>query len=156
MRKRPLVRTLAVAGAATFLAAAADAPRAETILPGYWETTNQVTSPIHTTKTERRCVTPKDVATFMTCHINHHYHCICPVQSYSGGRIQFRGDCTDAKGRRVHIEGNGEYTPTTLSMTATGSFKLLGAPITFAASTQSHRIADDCPAGALGSDSQNR
>jgi hypothetical protein len=133
------------------LAAGAPGASAETIRPGYWESTNQVTSPIESTKSERRCITPKDVAKFMTCHINHHYTCNCPEQSYSGGQIRFSGDCVDAKGRHVHIEGEGSYTPTTLQMTARGNFKLMGLPIDFSASTNSHRIADVCPAAASDS-----
>jgi hypothetical protein len=127
---------------------------AESIRPGYWESTNQVTAPIESTKTELRCITPKDVAKFMTCHINHHYTCNCPEQSYSGGRIHFRGDCVDAKDHHVHIEGDGTYTPTTLQMTASGKLTLMGLPMTFSASTQSHRIDDVCPAGAAVSESQ--
>jgi hypothetical protein len=132
------------------LAAAARAA-AETIRPGYWESTTEVTAPIQESKTERRCVTPKAVARFMTCYINHHYKCDCPEQSYTGGQIKFHGDCVDAKNRHVQIEGEGSYTPTTLKMTARGHFKLLGLPVSFNASTESHRIGDVCPAGAPGS-----
>jgi hypothetical protein len=124
----------------------------ETIRPGYWESTNRVTSPINSTKTERRCITPKAVAKFTGCYINHHYTCECPEQSYADGRISFRGDCVDAKGRHVLIEGDGAYTPTTLQMTAHGRFNMMGLSVPFSASTESHRIADDCPAGAPGSD----
>jgi hypothetical protein len=147
MRQCP--NLIAASGLIAFiLASGASAVSAETIRPGYWESTNQVTSPIESTKSELRCVTPKDVAKFMTCHINHHYTCNCPEQSYGGGQIRFRGDCVDAKGRHVHIEGEGSYTPTTLQMTARGNFKLMGLPIDFSASTNSHRIADVCPVGA--------
>lgn len=141
----------AAVGLCAALVLSGTAAAAETIRPGYWESLNQVTSPIESTKTERRCVTAKDVAVFMTCHINHHYTCTCPEQSYSGGKILFRGDCVDAKMRHVHIEGEGAYTPTTLQMTARGRFNLVGLPLTFSASTQSHRIADECPAGSPGS-----
>ena len=142
-----------LAGAALVLGfCAINAASAETIRPGYWESTTQVTSPIQSTKTERRCVTPKAVAHFATCYINHHYTCECPQQSNVAGQISFRGDCVDAKNNHVQIEGEGSYTPTTLKMTAHGKFKLMGLPVDFAASTESHRIGDICPPGAKGSE----
>lgn len=150
MSPRPEVGALALG--LVLMAGGQAAWAAETIRPGYWESTSQVTSPIQSTKTERRCVTPKDVAVSMTCRINHHYTCVCPEQSYAGGQIRFRGDCVDAKNRHVHIEGEGSYTPTTLQMTARGRFKWMGLPVSFSASTNSHRIADVCPAGSPGSE----
>ena len=148
MAARAELSTLAVWAGVVFATGCAAAP--ETIRPGYWESVNQVTSPIQTTKTERRCVTAKDVAVFMTCHINHHYTCVCPEQTYSDGRIAFRGDCVDAKQQHVRIEGEGSYTPTTLQMSAKGQFRLIGVPVSFSASTRSRRIADVCPAGSPG------
>ena len=46
---KPLILILA-------MAAAGPAWGQTAILPGYWETTNQVTSPFPTKKTERRCI----------------------------------------------------------------------------------------------------
>ena len=129
------------------LGVAGGAMAAETIQPGYWESTNRVTSPINSTKTERRCITPEAVAKFTACRINHHYTCTCPEQSYADGKIAFHGDCVDAKRRHVRIDGEGAYTATTLDLTARGRFSLAGLSIPFSASTQSHRIADVCPAG---------
>jgi hypothetical protein len=118
----------------------------ETITPGYWETTSQVLAPIRSTKVERRCITAKDVAKFMTCYINHHYSCACPEQSYTGGQIHYRGLCVDAKGAKVGLVGHGTYSPTTLHLTAEFTFKLAGLPISGQASTDAHRIGDVCPA----------
>jgi hypothetical protein len=120
------------------------------IRPGYWESTSRVTSPIESTKTDRRCITPRAVAKFMGCYLNHHYTCACPKQSYSDGQISFHGDCVDAKRRHVRIDGEGTYTPTTLQMTARGHFTLMGLSIPFSASTESHWISEDCPAAAAG------
>jgi len=128
--------------------AAGGAPAAETIRPGYWESTDRVLSPIHSTKVDRRCIAQKDVEKFMTCYINHHYSCVCPEQSYDNGQIRYRGTCTDNKGAQVGIVGRGAYTPTTLHLEADITFHLAGLPITGQASTDAHRIADDCPAGA--------
>jgi hypothetical protein len=123
----------------------------ETIQPGYWESTDKVLSPIHSEKVERRCIAPKDVAKFMTCYINHHYTCQCPEQSYSGGKIDYRGQCVDSKGAKVGIVGHGTYTPTTLHMTAEVTFRIAGLPISGEASTDAHRLGDVCPADPTAS-----
>jgi hypothetical protein len=117
-----------------------------TIKPGYWESASRVLSPIQSTKTDRRCVTPAEVKRFTSCYINHHYTCDCPDSSYDGGRIQFRGTCVDAKGQKVAIEGDGTYTPETLSMRAHVQFRLWGLPMTGEATTDAHRLGDLCPA----------
>ncbi len=124
----------------------------DTIRPGYWSTTNTVTTPVHQTKTENRCITPNAIAKFTGCYINHHYKCTCPEQSDANGKIIFHGDCVDAKGRHVLIDGDGTYTPTTLQMTARGRASMMGLTIPFSTSTDSHWLADACPAGAPGSD----
>ena len=136
--------------ALAFAAAAVigSARAAETIRPGYWESTDRVLSPIRSTKVDRRCIAQKDVERFMTCYINHHYSCVCPEQSYADGQIRYRGICTDHKGAKVGIVGQGTYTPTTLHLDADVTFHLAGIPITGRASTDAHRIGDDCPAEA--------
>ena len=121
---------------------------AETIRPGYWEAHDEVLSPIRTSKTERRCITPHDVDKFMACHINHIYQCVCPEQTARDGVVSFKGQCVDKKGRQVGISGNGTYTPTTLTMNARVTFRLLGIPLTGEARTDARRIGDVCPAGA--------
>ncbi len=139
-----LLLTLAAA------AAAVGARAQDSIRPGYWEAVEQVRSPIASDKTERRCVTPKDVAKFMGCYINHHYECACPEQSIGAGRIAFKGQCVDHKGQHVDIEGSGSFTATTLHMTARADFKLLGLPIGADASTDARRLGDTCPPGSVG------
>jgi len=133
---------------AAFAAAAAGAARpAETIRPGYWESTSRVHAVISESKVDRRCIAQKDVEKFMSCYINHHYSCVCPEQSYENGQIRYRGMCTDAKGAKVGIVGQGAYTPTTLHLDAEFTFRLAGIPIKGEASTDAHRIADECPGG---------
>jgi hypothetical protein len=139
---RSMAASLALAALSAGAAAATD-----TIRPGYWESTNKVMTPIESSKTVRRCITPEAVSKFMGCYINHHYSCICPTQSYADGHIMWHGDCVDAKNRHVLIDGEGSYTPTTLQMTAKGRFNMMGLSIPFSASTDSHRIGDVCPAG---------
>jgi hypothetical protein len=145
MKASPILPLLALAAVAS-----GAAKSAETIRPGYWESTDRVLSPISSTKVDRRCIAQKDVEKFMTCYINHHYTCVCPEQSYENGQIRYRGVCTDNKGAKVGIVGRGTYTPTTLHLEADVTFHLAGLPITGQASTDAHRIADDCPAEAAG------
>jgi hypothetical protein len=142
-------RTAALACAAAVLATGATA---ESIRPGLWSTTSTVSAPIHQTKSENRCITPKAIAKFLGCYINHHYRCDCPEQAYGGGRISFHGDCVDAKGRHVSIRGEGTYTATTLQLSAEGKFSLMGMAVPYATHTDSHWLGDVCPPGSPGSD----
>jgi hypothetical protein len=150
MNVSPLVSLLTLITVSTGAAALCGIVRAETIRPGYWESTDRVLSPIRSTKIDRRCIAQKDVDKFMSCYINHHYTCACPEQNYDNGQIRYRGVCTDAKGRKVDVVGHGSYTPTTLHLTAEFSFRLVGVPIVGQASTDAHRIADECPAKTAG------
>lgn len=132
--------------------AASAAQATESIRPGYWETTSTVSSIVHETKTENRCITPKAISKFTGCYINHHYTCTCPEQSNADGRLVFRGDCIDSKGHHVSIDGDGSYTPTTLQMTVHGKFQYMGLNVPFDAHTDAHRIGETCPAGSPGSE----
>ena len=143
VRERSTQRGVALAAA--LIAATTGARAADTIRPGYWESVNRVNSPIQSTTIDRRCIAAKDIAKFLSCHINHHYQCVCPEQTAAGGQISFRGQCVDNKGQKVAISGHGAYTQTSLQMTADVTFKVLGIPIAANASTDARRIADVCP-----------
>jgi hypothetical protein len=138
---------VAAVGLLTSAASAVDSIR-----PGYWSTTNTVSAPVHQSKTENRCITPEAIAKFTGCYINHHYKCACPAQSNAGGRIIFHGDCVDAKGRHVLIDGDGTYTPKTLQLSAQGDTTWMGLKLHFVTHTDSHWLADACPPGSPGSD----
>src|SRR5688500_13281973 len=118
---------------------------AETILPGYWETTNRLISPIPHKKVEMRCITPKDVAKFMEGPSNRHYTCTYPTRSFSGGKILLKGQCVSKKGRKVDVSGEGEYTPTTMKLTAKVATEFAGLNIAGRASTEARRVSDTCP-----------
>ena len=100
------------------LALAGPATAAETILPGYWESTNRLLSPVRTTDVERRCITPADVQKFMMGPSNRHYTCTYPTKSFAGGKIVLKGQCVSKKGRQVEVSGEGSYTPTSFKLTA--------------------------------------
>jgi hypothetical protein len=140
------MRPVAIAALAWSLAGAGMAQ--ETIRPGYWEAIESVLSPIQSRKIERRCIAAKDVQRFISCYINHHYVCDCPEQSHGDGHLRFSGTCVDHKGAQVRIAGRGTYTETTLHLTAEVRFKLGGLPIRGRASTDAHRLGDQCPGPA--------
>jgi hypothetical protein len=131
---------------ALLAAAGTRALAAETIRPGYWESVNIVGFPVNSTKTDRRCITAKDVERFVQGPRNHIYDCQYPEHSAAGGQISFNGRCVDKKGFSVKISGHGEYTETTLKMSALVKV----GPLAVEASTDAHRLGDACPAGAPG------
>lgn len=121
------------------------AGRATTILPGYWESTNSLLSPIRQTKTEKRCITPADVDKFLAGPSNRHYACTYPTKVFAGGKITLKGTCVSKKGRKVAVQGSGAYTPTSFTLTAEIATEFLGLDIAGKASTEAHRIAESCP-----------
>lgn len=143
----PVFSALALAAA---LASAPPSVSQSSIRPGLWESNERVTSPIATSKTERRCITRKDIARFMSCYLNHHYRCVCPDETIGDGHIRYSGRCVDAHGQVVTIEGQGAFTSTTLSLTVHPAFRWLGLPIHGQASVDAHWLGPVCPAGADG------
>ncbi|WP_296599264.1 DUF3617 family protein [Phenylobacterium sp.] len=131
--------------AAICVAAPASAVAATTILPGYWESTNRLLSPIKQSKTEKRCITPADVDKFLAGPSNRHYACTYPTKVFSGGKITLKGTCVSKKGRKVAVKGSGAYTPTSFNLTAEIATEFLGLDIAGKASTEARRIADVCP-----------
>jgi len=125
--------------------AAAPALAAETIQPGYWESTNQMLSPIHTTSVEKRCLTPADIDKFMLGPSNRHYACAYPTRSFKGGKIVLDGTCVSKKGQQVKVSGQGDYSRTTFVLTATIATDILGIPVSGKVRTEARRIADACP-----------
>ncbi|MEO8813570.1 MAG: DUF3617 family protein [Caulobacteraceae bacterium] len=127
------------------LAVSAGAVRAaETVRPGYWESTDRVLSPVRKTTVERRCVTKADIAKFMMGPSNHIYACAYPEQSVGGGVITFKGRCADKKGTAFDISGRGAYTATTLHLIARVSLAAIPM-LAGVASTDARRIGDVCP-----------
>jgi hypothetical protein len=126
-------------------AAAAPACAAETIAPGYWESTNEMLSPIHTKSVEKRCLTPADIEKFMMGPSNRHYTCTYPTRSFEGGRILLDGSCVSKKGQTVKVQGAGDYDRTSFTLTATVATEIIGIPVSGKMRTEARRIAEDCP-----------
>lgn len=140
----PLLAALAVAAPA-----AAQPSGASPIQPGYWESTEQLLSPIHTMKVERKCITPADVDKFLAGPSNHHYDCSYPLHVVENGMIRMSGACVERKGgRKVKVAGEGVYTPTSFTLTATIATHFLGIPVSGRATTDARRIGDACPEAA--------
>ena len=116
------------------------------ILPGYWETTNQVTSPFPTKKTERRCIRPEEVARFMNGPSNHIYTCTYPTRQIGGGKIRLAGNCKTRDGKPVPITGEGVFTADTLRLDARIETEFGGLTVPVRARTTARRLGDDCPA----------
>lgn len=137
--------TAAALALAALAGTATTASAATTILPGYWESTNRLISPIQQTKTEKRCITPADVDKFMAGPSNRHYACTYPTRVISGGQIRLKGTCVSKKGHKVAVQGQGSYTPTSFTLTAEIATEFLGLDIAGKASTEARRLGDVCP-----------
>ena len=128
------------------LAAAGAAAAQNAISPGYWETTNKSTSPLPTSKTERRCIKPQDVAKFMEGKINHIYTCTYPTKEIGDGKIRLVGTCATRDGPAIPISGQGTFTSDTLHIDAKASVQFGGLNVPVHASTDGKRLGDTCPA----------
>ena len=135
----------AVAALALFAAAPAFA-QPQTIAPGYWETTSQVLSPLHSTKIERRCIGAAQVAKFMEGRINHIYQCTYPTKVTRDGQIVLKGSCKTRDGAPIPVEGEGTYSRETFHLEARGSASLGPITLPLHAVTDARRLGDDCPA----------
>ena len=135
-------RTAFLVLAAT-VAAAGPAIAADTILPGYWESTDRVTAPVARTTTERRCILPADVAKFMEGPSNRHYTCTYPTRRISGGRIELKGQCVSKGGQQIAVEGQGDYTPTSFHLDAQIQTSFYAGEPGGLPSMGSHRVRHD-------------
>lgn len=139
--KLALIFSLAVVGFSAPAFAAQDP-----IETGYWEA--QTSWLGLSGSTERWCVKPKDVARFLSGPSNHIYHCTYPVSTAQAGAIHFDGSCVDKKGQEIKLRGDGQYTPHTVHMAATGSAKVFGLDIAGEASVDAHFVSPTCPPDA--------
>ncbi len=124
-------------------AAATAQPNA--ISPGYWETKNQVVSPFPSSKVERRCIRPQDVAKFMEGPSNHIYHCTYPTRVIGPGTIRLKGACATKDGKPIPISGEGTFTEDSFHMDAHVSAQLGPMSVPVHAVTDAHRLGPDCP-----------
>ena len=114
--------------------------------PGYWETTDQVISPLPQTKTERRCLKPEDVAKFMQGPSNHIYTCTYPTREIHDGKIHLEGSCASKHAAPMPVTGDGAYSRTDFRVDAELSAKLGALSLPVHLRTTAHRLGDECPA----------
>jgi hypothetical protein len=134
-----LIPALAVVGGAA-------AAQPNSIAPGYWETTNEVVSPMHSSKVERRCIRPQDVAKFMEGPSNHIYHCTYPTRVVGSGTIRLKGSCATRDGKPIPVSGEGTFTRDSFHMDAHVAAQFGPLTIPVHATTDAHRLGPDCPA----------
>ena len=146
MSPSPTVTARLFGALLTLAAAGPAAAQSESIAPGYWETTNSVVSPMRSTKTERRCIQPKDVAKFMEGPSNHIYHCTYPTRIVTAGTIQLKGSCATRDGKPIPVSGQGTFTRDTFHMEARVAAQLGPMTVPVHAVTDARRIGDECPA----------
>ena len=136
---RVLIPALALLSGAPALA------QEQTILPGYWDVTNKVSAIISQTKTEKRCITPAEVAKFVMGPSNRHYKCDYPTRVFRDGKISLKGQCATKNGSKAALQATGTYSPTTFTMIADISTVYAGVPLSARATTTAKRISDTCP-----------
>lgn len=134
-----------IAAPVLLLVAAGSAAAQKAINPGYWETVSKVTSPFPTSKTEKRCIKPADVAKFMEGKINHIYTCTYPTKEVGGGKIKLQGSCATRDGPPVPISGEGTFTGETMHIDARVSVSVGGLSVPVKASTDAKRLGETCP-----------
>jgi hypothetical protein len=115
------------------------------INPGTWEVKTLFLGLVGAT--DRWCVKPQDISKFLSGPSNHIYHCTYPENLAANGQLHFKGTCNDKHGYAGHLQGDGQYTPTTLRMNASGAFKFHDILLPGSASIDGRFISSDCPAG---------
>lgn len=141
MHPRTLLAAALIAGGLAAPAMAQDGA----IKPGYWEVKNKVSVGISQTKTEKRCITPPEVAKFMLGPSNRHYKCDYPTRLISNGKITLKGVCATKNGHQAAIAATGSYSPTSFRMVADVDTTYGALPISAKATTEARRIGDTCP-----------
>lgn len=119
---------------------------ASPILPGLWESTDTVTSPIQESKTSRKCITEAQIESYLTGPVNNHYACHYKDKKIGAGTFSMVGDCVDNNGLPAKVAVSGVYTETSFTMNGRIRIMIGGLPIPVSASTDAHRISAECPA----------
>ena len=143
---KTIVAAAALALGALTPLAFAHADPAYPIKPGYWEATTTFLGLV--SNTDRLCIQPKDISKFLSGPNNHIYHCTYPENVTANGQLRFKGTCNDKHGYAGHLEGDGQYTTTTVHMNASGAFKYQGIMLPGSAAVDGHFVSSDCPADA--------
>ena len=134
-----------ILAAAPILALAVPAMAATTILPGYWESRNHSELLITQDSTDRKCITPAQVESYLTGPANSHYTCTYDQRSVGDGAVHLAGQCVDKSGLRLGVAIAGTYTPESFHLKAQLRTTFASLPIAGMASIDAHRLSPDCP-----------
>ena len=116
-----------------------------TILPGYWESRNHSELLVSQDSTDRKCITPDQVESYLTGPTNRHYSCTYDRRSVGGGAVRLAGQCVDKNGLRLDVGISGTYTPESFHLKAKLHTVFASLPIDGAASIDARRLSADCP-----------
>lgn len=143
--RHPPFRVAALSLLALAAASGAAAAQPNAIAPGYWETTSGVASPVHTSKVERRCIRPADVAKFMNGPSNHIYTCTYPVRVVGDGAIHLQGSCATRTGKPIPVRGDGVFTRETFHFDGHFPAQLGPLQVPVHVVSDARRLSADCP-----------
>lgn len=132
--------------ALAMLALAMPAAAATTILPGYWESANHLQLLVTKDSTDRKCITPEQVESYLTGPNNSHYTCTYTNRTVGGGHVRLVGECVDKSGIHMNVVLAGTYTPESFQLKAKFEANLAGLPMQGSATTDAHRLSAECPA----------
>ncbi|RYG16720.1 MAG: DUF3617 family protein [Caulobacteraceae bacterium] len=144
MNKTVLTTLKALACAALLTAPAAsslaqsgpnDAP-----LPGYWEYKYKV---FVVSKTDMKCLTPKDVKRFFDGLCNKGSTCTYSTNDARDGKVKLVGQWIDHKNRHTQVKADGVYTPTSFALKANVT---LNSGISLAGTIEGRRLTATCSA----------
>ncbi len=121
---------------------------ASPILPGYWESTDQITFPIQSLKTSHKCITEAQIESYMNGPINKHYSCHYSSRTFGAGAFSMAGDCVDNNGLPSKIKVDGVYTATSFKFNGVLNVSIGGLTIPVTATTDAHRLSAECPVEA--------
>jgi len=141
---RLIGRLLLVAGPMVVLTAPALAET--TILPGFWESKNHSELLITQDSTDRKCITPAQVETYLSGPANNHYTCVYDHRSVEGGAVKLAGHCVDNNGMKMDVAIAGTYTLESFHLKAQLRTKFASLPIAGSASIDARRLSAECPA----------
>ncbi|USI74102.1 DUF3617 domain-containing protein [Sphingomonas morindae] len=154
-----MIRPLRIALALPLLLAAAPAPP---LMPGLWEETlvfaldsvngssemaAQMQKVLPTPRPRRDCYSAAELADPRAILLGSvGQACRFTRFDMAGGRIVASGDCTDARGQALHVDGSGTYTATGYDFTFTGTGRNDHFDMGFRGRDSGRRLAA-CPAG---------
>ena len=116
-----------------------------TILPGYWESKNHSELLVTQDSTDRKCITPAQVETYLSGPANNHYTCTYDHRAVGDGAVKLAGHCVDNNGMKMDVAIAGTYTTESFHLKAQLHTKFATLPIAGSASIDAHRLSAECP-----------